>query len=172
MGKILNWSLYALGALSLIVIGVIAWGVISGLHSAESITEEQEQKMQEVNKPTEQKEIVKVHEDGIPTEETFQQQIHNMTHQKVIAAEKWGKQQITPEQIDRLLGILKTIEETERHYEHFDFYKKTLEAWDGGNFSNSVMVHNTIWEWQNGSVGKATGLLSEEEERQYIENNF
>lgn len=105
LGKILKWSLYALGALSLIVIGLIAWIVISGLHNEESISEEQEQKMEEVNKPTEQKEIVKVHEDGIPSEETFQQEIHNMTHQKVIAADKWGKQQITPEQIDRLLGF-------------------------------------------------------------------
>ncbi|MBA2175387.1 hypothetical protein H0266_10825 [Halobacillus locisalis] len=68
------------------------------------------------------------------------------------------------EQTDRLLGILKSVVETENHYEHFDFYKESLEAWDKGDFTNAVTVHNTLWEWQNGVIGRAMVLMSEEEE--------
>ncbi|GEN54598.1 DUF6241 domain-containing protein [Halobacillus faecis] len=171
--KILKWSLYSLGAVSLIVIVAIVWDVVSGFQAeGNSITKEQEQIMKEVNEPTEQKEIKAVEENGIPSERSFMQELHEMTHQKVRANDKRGSQQMTSEQIDRMLGILKSVEETEDHYEHFDFYKKSLEAWDKGDFSNAVTVHNTIWEWQNGSIGWATGLMSEEEEREYIQRNF
>ncbi|WP_146817312.1 DUF6241 domain-containing protein [Halobacillus faecis] len=136
------------------------------------MTKEQEQIMKEVNEPTEQKEIKAVEKDGIPSERSFRQELHEMTHQKVRANEKRGSQQMTAEHIDRMLGILKSVEGTEDHYEHFDFYKKSLEAWDKGDFSNAVTVHNTIWEWQNGTIGRATGLMSEEEEREYIKRNF
>lgn len=171
--KILKWSLYSLGALSLIVIGTIVWLVFSGFQAkGDSMTKAQEQNMKEVNEPTEQKEIKAVEEDGIPSERSFMQELHEMTHQKVRANEKHGSQQMTADQIDRMLGILKSVEETEDHYENYDFYKKSLKAWDKGDFSNAVTVHNTIWEWQNGSIGKANGLMSEEEEREYIERNF
>ncbi|MGR9048647.1 DUF6241 domain-containing protein [Halobacillus faecis] len=173
MDKILKWSLYSLGAISFIVIGVIVWLVFSGFQAeSDSMTKEQEQVMKEVNEPTEQKEIKAVEEDGIPSERSFMQELHEMTHQKVRANEKHGSQQMTSEQIDRMLGILKSVEETEDHYEHFGFYKKSLEAWDKGDFSNAVTVHNTIWEWQNGTIGRATGLMNEEEEREYIQRNF
>ncbi|WP_226581045.1 DUF6241 domain-containing protein [Halobacillus litoralis] len=173
MEKVLKWSMYSLGALSLIVIGAIAWFVFSGFQSGgNSITEEQEQVMKEVNEPTEQKEIKAVAEDGTPSEGAFMQALHEMTHQKVKANRKRGSQQITAEQIDRMLGILKSVEETKDHYEHFKFYKKSLEAWDEGDFSNAMTVHNTIWGWQDGEVGRATGLMSEDEEREYIKRNF
>lgn len=171
--KILKWSLYSLGAVSLIVIGAIVWVVFSGFQSeGNSMTKEQEQIMKEVNEPTDQKEIKAVEKDGIPSEGSFRQELHEMTHQKVRANKKRGSQQMTAEQIDHMLGILKSVEGTEDHYEHFDFYKKSLEAWDKGDFSNAVTVHNTIWEWQNGTIGRATGLMSEEEEREYIKRKF
>ncbi|MYL36391.1 DUF6241 domain-containing protein [Halobacillus litoralis] len=174
MGEgILKWSLYVLGALSLLIIGGITWVVVSGFQAdSGSLTEEQEQKMEEVNEPEEQKAIKKVDEDGIPSEQFFMQELHEMTHQKVRAEEKHGRQQMTADQIDQMLGILKSIEGTETYYKHYDFYKKTLESWDSGDFSNAVIVHNTIWDWQNGSIGRATGLMSEDEEREYIEQNF
>ncbi|WP_157130736.1 DUF6241 domain-containing protein [Halobacillus mangrovi] len=33
-------------------------------------------------------------------------------------------------------------------------------------------VHNTIWEWKGGNVGKVTRLMSTTEEQQYIEIHF
>ncbi|MGP4060988.1 DUF6241 domain-containing protein [Halobacillus sp. H74] len=114
LDKILKWSLYSLGALSLIAIVAIVWVVFSGLQSAgDAMTKEQEEKMKEVNQPTEQKEIKAVKEDGVPSEGAFMQRLHEMTHQKVQANEKRGTQQMTAEQIDSMLGILKTVENRE-----------------------------------------------------------
>ncbi|MFV8828220.1 DUF6241 domain-containing protein [Alkalihalobacterium sp. APHAB7] len=41
-----------------------------------------------------------------------------------------------------------------------------------GDFSQAVYDHNVIWEIQGGTVGKATRLLTEEEEREYIQMYF
>ncbi|MBX0357711.1 DUF6241 domain-containing protein [Halobacillus sp. Nhm2S1] len=69
--------------------------------------------MKEVNDSTEQKEIKAIEKDGIPSERAFRQELHEITHQKVRANEKRGSQQMTAEQIDRMLGILKSVEGTE-----------------------------------------------------------
>lgn len=111
------------------LIGAVAWMVFSGFQEDDSITKEQEKVMKEVNEPTEQKEIKAVEADGIPSERVFRQELHEMTHQKVRADEKRGSQQMTAEQIDRMLGILKSVEETENRYEHFDF---TRNRWKHG----------------------------------------
>lgn len=104
---------------------------------------------------------------GIPSEEEFMQQFHNMTHQKVYASEKWGATEITEERIEEMLSIL-----DEANYNNTEFYRSALKQWQGGNFEDAVEIHNRIWEWQGGNIGRATRLLTEEEEQQYIEENF
>ncbi|MBM7552221.1 DUF6241 domain-containing protein [Thalassobacillus pellis] len=107
----------------------------------------------------------------VPSETEFQSMIHHLTHQKVEADEKWGKLQITPERIDKMLAILTAVEGTET-YEFEDVYRDILKPWDEGNFDNAVNAHNRIWQLQGGTIGKATGLLSEAEEQEYIEKNY
>lgn len=95
--------------------------------------------------------------------------LHQMTHQKVAAAKKIGAVEMTPENIANLLTIVIANKE---YYEHGDFYETALTAWKQGDFSDSVNVHNTIWEWQDGNVGRATGLMSAEQEQRFVEENF
>lgn len=108
-----------------------------------------------------------VPKDGLPSEKAFSDDLHHMSHQKVKADRKWGHLEITDERISEMID---TAEESS--YEYRDFYIETLEAWQNDHFANAVEVHNTIWNANNGTVGKAYGLMSESEESEYIERHF
>jgi hypothetical protein len=102
------------------------------------------------------------------TEEEVQQHLHEMSHGKVVADKKWGAATpITMENIENLIAIVEA-----NNYEHEDFYLKHLNEWKNGNFTGAVELHNRIWSWHGGTIGKATGLMTEEEERRYIKVNF
>lgn len=47
-----------------------------------------------------------------------------------------------------------------------------LEPWTTRDFSNAVSAHNRIWAYQKGNIGKATRLLTPQEELEYIEDEF
>ena len=102
-------------------------------------------------------------------EKEFQQIIHEMSHQKVHADTKWGHLEITPERIDYLIAVLSIYGE---EYENKELYQGILLDWKKGDFSNAVEAHNSIWRLQNGNIGKATRLLTPEEEQEYIEKHF
>lgn len=103
------------------------------------------------------------------SEQKLQIHLHHMTHQKVTAPKKIGAVEMTPANIDSLLTI---VQANTDYYEHSDFYLAALTAWQQGDFSNAVNVHNTIWEWQEGTVGRATGLMSAEQESVFVEEQF
>jgi len=96
------------------------------------------------------------------------QYIHWMSHQKVQAEDKWGFFEITDERIDWLLDA---IDETE-YLEKAEEYKDILNRWKDGNFSDVVNDHNYVWEILGGEKEsqKATEILSESKEKEYIEN--
>ena len=93
--------------------------------------------------------------------------MHQMTHQKVKADDKWGAIPMTQENIDAVHKALIDSQFT---------YKKDLlhiiEKWQNNDFSAADEDHNFFWELQGGNVGKAYGLLSPEEEQEFIQNNF
>lgn len=95
--------------------------------------------------------------------------LHQMTHQKIIADEKRGAVEMSA---DNIANMLKIVRANYDHYEHSDFYEEALLAWEQGDFSNAVSVHNTIWNWHKGTVGRATGLMSQEQEEQYVKSHF
>lgn len=103
------------------------------------------------------------------TESEVQTYFHLMTHQHVKADKKWGAVESSPQNIKNLLTIVKANQDA---YEYNQYYIEVLELWSEGNFSNAVSVHNTIWKWKGGTVGRATGLLSDEEKRKFVEENF
>ncbi len=88
--------------------------------------------------------------------------IHEMTHNKVYANVKFGSRPMTAESIATLKAIVK-----KNDYQDKKFYLETLEAWEEGNFSNAVNVHNTIWTWHRGTIGKAKRMMTEEEQQEY-----
>ncbi|GAA0466357.1 DUF6241 domain-containing protein [Alkalibacillus silvisoli] len=93
--------------------------------------------------------------------------IHKMSHQKVEASVKRGFYLITDERIEWLIqGIERSQDELG---EDAGVYLDILTRFKEGDFSRADEDHNTIWRMQNGEIGKATGVLSEEEEQAYIE---
>ncbi|MBD8069876.1 DUF6241 domain-containing protein [Bacillus sp. PS06] len=101
------------------------------------------------------------------SESAVQDAIHKMSHQKVKADKKWGALQITPARIDRLIEVIQAND-----YKHESTYLHILNNWKDGDFSRAHHDHNSIWELQGGTVGKATGVLSAEEEARYVQRNF
>lgn len=90
--------------------------------------------------------------------------MHGMSHQKVIADEKWLHYEMTDE---RILFLSNAVENGQ--YEHEEVMMDILTRWKKGDFSQADEDHNAIWSIQGGTIGKATGIMSEEQEQQYLE---
>ncbi|MGA3600172.1 DUF6241 domain-containing protein [Lysinibacillus agricola] len=93
--------------------------------------------------------------------------IQQMAHQKIIAEMKEGSIMITPERIDILLQM---VEENKDKYERHETYLDILKRWKKGDFSIVDDDHNVLMRMQGGKLpeGAATGIASEEQERDYI----
>ncbi|AQY55047.1 hypothetical protein [Geobacillus phage TP-84] len=98
-----------------------------------------------------------------------QNAIHKMSHQKVLADVKWGAIKITKKRLETLSMI---IDQNKDHLEHYDLYRDILDRWMEGDFSRADEDHNAIWELQGGTIGKAYGLQTKEEEQEFIKNTF
>ncbi|APC65564.1 hypothetical protein AAV35_14110 [Salimicrobium jeotgali] len=178
--------LWTLGILLLAGAGTWGYFYITGTENTETKEEEPSDSQEEKpKKKEEEKEVEELSEekfeessdeeelnpfgdekkaDTVP-ESTIRDYIHQMSHQKVQAEQKWGFYRITEERINWLSDKVKRNE-----YSEGDQYENILNAWSNGNFSNIDEHHNTIWKMQGGNVGKATGVLSEEEEQAYIDS--
>ncbi|MEH7225632.1 PRK06770 family protein [Bacillus sp. JJ1566] len=93
--------------------------------------------------------------------------MHHMTHQKVKADKKWGAKPMIPDTINKMIDVVSKS----------DFNRKEellaiLERWKNGDFSLVDVDHNYFWDYQNGTIGKAYGVMSEAEEKRFILNNF
>src|SRR5690625_3699121 len=65
------------------------------------------------------------------TDADIQEYIHGMSHQKVIAEEKWGFYELLPSRIKWLLdGLDETTE-----LKHKEIYEAILKKWEQGDFS-------------------------------------
>jgi len=92
-----------------------------------------------------------------------------MSHAKVEADEKWGYEPMTVERIVRLIDV---IEANKDNIKHSGTYLRILEKWRYNDFSSVQNDHNSVWEIQNGTIGRATGILSHEEEMEYIQRYY
>lgn len=98
------------------------------------------------------------------------QEVHNMTHQKVEADKKWGASEITADKVQILYEVIKNKDfKTSKNKQ---MLLEILEPWTSQDFSNAVSAHNKIWSYQKGNIGKATRLLTPQEELEYIEDEF
>lgn len=102
--------------------------------------------------------------------------IQEMAHQKIIAESKEGSIMITPERIDILIQM---VEENKNKYERramsdkyalYETYLDILNRWKKGDFSTVDDDHNILMFIQGGKTpeGLATGIASEEQEKNYI----
>ena len=102
-----------------------------------------------------------------PEEHEVIEVMHHMSHQKVKADDKWGAKPMIPDTINEIYDIISKS----------DFPRKEellaiAERWKNGDFSRADDDHNYFWDYQNGTIGKAYGLLNEAEERRFIIDNF
>ena len=102
-------------------------------------------------------------------EYAVQSTIHAMSHQKVHAEDKWGFLPMTQERIQRLTEV---VEANKKSYNNSETYLKILNRWSNNDFSQADFDHNLIWDLQGGTVGRAYGTLSFEEEKAYIKKYF
>ncbi|MFC5464779.1 DUF6241 domain-containing protein [Lederbergia graminis] len=100
-------------------------------------------------------------------ENRVQTAIHRMSHQKIRADEKWGFLPLTDERVQRLIEVVEAND-----YKHSETYMAILKRWERHDFSQADKDHNAIWTIQNGTIGKATGLLTIEEEKAFIRKHF
>jgi hypothetical protein len=165
-----------------IILGFILLVSAGGYFIKEVVSdfEEREQLAEEIEDKEESRKIlyekVKKNEAFLKVENLFpletseselQNYIHWLSHQKVSAFLKWGEIQITPDRIDRLIKVVEAND-----YEHEKVYLNILYAWKANDFSQADKEHNLIWKLQGGTVGEATGLLTEEEEQAFINVHF
>lgn len=110
-------------------------------------------------------------------EHEMQNALHRLSHQKVITEDnaKWGYIRMTEERVNRLLEVaeLNKYEWNKHELEmNGDLYVDILTRWSKSDFSRVDMDHNSIWEKQNGSVGRATGILNPWQEKEFIETTY
>ncbi|SEI02510.1 hypothetical protein SAMN05192559_107210 [Halobacillus karajensis] len=89
-----------------------------------------------------------------------------MSHQKVRAAEKWGFYEMTDERINWLRSAV----QTNNDLMDAKLYKEILNKWSKRDFTTIDVDHNR-WRLERGTVGKANGVLTPEEEKEFIEKN-
>jgi hypothetical protein len=102
------------------------------------------------------------------TEGQIQKYLHGMSHQKVEAKDKWTHFEITEE---RILYLIKQIESDKEAFKNSDLYLDILSRWLENDYAEADRDHNAVWSLQGGTIGKATGVLSKDEELKYLEEN-
>ncbi|WP_332696413.1 DUF6241 domain-containing protein [Halalkalibacter lacteus] len=160
-----------------VAIGLFVYNVLSIEEEVviEESVEEVEPEIEEEGEIVEQSEEV----NDTPTEEIagslfpedmseheVKENIHAMSHSKVRAEAKWSFMLLTKQRVENLIKVIEMND-----YEHADLYLDILNSWAVGDFSRADADHNAVWELQGGTVGRATGVLSQEEERLYLESN-
>ncbi|MEH6993716.1 DUF6241 domain-containing protein [Neobacillus drentensis] len=93
--------------------------------------------------------------------------MHQMTHQKVRAEDKWGAVPMTDDTIQQVYELV-----TISNFENKIRLLNILENWKKGDFEDIDEDHNYFWNLQGGTVGQAYGKLSPAEEEEFIKNNF
>ncbi|MEW9503015.1 DUF6241 domain-containing protein [Jeotgalibacillus marinus] len=97
--------------------------------------------------------------------------IHGMSHQKVKADQKWGGTNVLMTE-KRVEVLHKQVIDHAETLEFYAEYKEILDRWVAGDFSLADIDHNIIWGLRGGTIGKATRLLSDEEEYAYILSKY
>jgi Family of unknown function (DUF6241) len=92
--------------------------------------------------------------------------MHGMSHQKVIAEEKWLHYEMTTERVNYLIEVVENGQ-----YENEEVFLDILHRWSVNDFSEADKDHNKIWRIQGGTIGEATGVMTVEQEQVYLEEN-
>ncbi|WP_223637767.1 DUF6241 domain-containing protein [Planococcus sp. 4-30] len=167
MKKTIVYLTAAFMALGIIALGALKVSDNQGYaESSKSAQVSDEKAMEESTQKMEGLEFVQsVPKDA--SENALWAMMHKMTHQKVIASEKWGLIRMNDESIAKAEEILIASD-----FKSKEDLLQIIERWKNGQFDQVDDEHNFIWGMQGGSIGEARGILTEEQEKEFIENNF
>lgn len=87
--------------------------------------------------------------------EAIVRDVHHMTHGAIVAKEKWGYLTLNDENIFTLLTELSAVENqkpVERRMINM------LSNWYHGDVASIDEDHNFLWDWEGGTIGKASGM--------------
>lgn len=101
------------------------------------------------------------------TEEQVMLVMHQMTHQKVRAERKIGAIPMVEDTVNQVYDIV-----NKSNFANKEKLLEIAENWKKGLFGNIDSIHNFLWEQQEGQVGKAYGVLSTAEEKEFVKENF
>lgn len=102
-----------------------------------------------------------------PSQDDILSAMHMMTHQKIIANDKWGAILMTTENIETVHEIIGLSDFSDKGE-----LLKITTRWKAADFGSVDRDHNSIWGLQGGTIGKAQGIMTVEEERWFIIHNF
>lgn len=114
-------------------------------------------------------ELTTIEADEVNSEDDIIHILHEMTHQKVKAKEKWGAVAMTKENVEAMFSMVKDKKDD---LDHYDLYIGMLKDWKRSDFSKADKQHNQLWKLEDGTIGKAEGLLNKEKEKAYIKDHF
>lgn len=93
--------------------------------------------------------------------------MHKMTHQKVVSSKKWGAVEMTSARVNQLYIIVENSD-----FENKEGLLYILQKWQDKDFSLVDDDHNYLWKLHGGNVGEATGVFTEEEEKEFVKRVF
>lgn len=96
--------------------------------------------------------------------------MHKMTHQKVRAEDKWGAIPMTEDTIKQVYDAVSKKDFDDMELKEDLMY--ILEKWQNNDFRSVDEDHNFFWKYQDGTIGRAYGTMSRDEELEFIRNNF
>jgi hypothetical protein len=72
----------------------------------------------------------------------------------------------------RIVRLIDVIEANKDNIKPHGTYLRILNKWRDNDFSQADYDHNSVWSIQSGTVGRATGILSYEEEMEFIKQYY
>lgn len=107
------------------------------------------------------------------THEDLDKILHSMTHQKVVADDKWTHIPLVEETVAQLVEFIENPSfEIAEDDDSMVTYEWIIHDWARGDFSEIVEHHNRVWLDLGGTIGEAYGTMTKGEERDYITQHF
>ncbi|MBO0959880.1 hypothetical protein J1P26_09095 [Neobacillus sp. MM2021_6] len=93
--------------------------------------------------------------------------MHKMTHQKVRAEKKLGAIPMVEDTVNQVVEVVSSS-----NFVNKEKMLEIAENWKKGQFNYIAADHNFLWKQQEGSVGRAYGVLGLAEEKEFVQENF
>lgn len=151
-----NWKkiIVSIFILCLVIVLGIIFAIKKGILFYPTLTEQLQNKPTKVNGS----DIANMPEDMLNTY-ICMVNIHHMANTKIIAQDGliWGRQTMSNKEIDMCINYISANPNISRRINVNELIQY-LNEWKVNNYSHAVELHNMVWEYLGGTVGKAIKL--------------